>query len=234
MKGVVIITGASSGVGAATADALAAAGYGVMLNARRPAELAQVASRLPPERAALLVGDCSLRETAEQLVRAALARFGRLDAIVNNAGIAERHPIEHTSEPLLQRSFATNVFGPALLIAAAWPALCASGRGVVVNVSSMAAVDPFDGFFVYGASKAALESFTRSISREGRKHGVEAYNVRLGAIETPLLRSLFDEATLPPADALPPQAAASVIAECITGARRADEGGVISVLSERT
>lgn len=226
MQRVVIITGASSGVGAATATTLVAQGHCVVLNARRERELRELAAQLPPERVELLVADCASVDTPRRLVEAAVARFGALDTIINNAGIAAQRAVEDTTEDFLQSVFATNVFAPARLIAAAWPLLRDSKRGVIINVSSMAAVDPFDGFLVYGASKAAIESFTRSTAREGRTHGIESYSIRLGAIETPLLRSMFSEQVFPKGLAFPAVQAAQLIADCIAGLRKHEEGGV--------
>jgi NAD(P)-dependent dehydrogenase (short-subunit alcohol dehydrogenase family) len=224
-----IITGAGSGIGRSTAVALVARGYGVVLNGRRQDALEQTALLLPPAAAELVVGDIALPATSTRLVDAALRRFGRIDAVINNAAYAELVPIADTLPELLQQTFAVNVFGAAALIRAAWSSLCARERSAVVNISSMAAIDPFDGFLAYGASKAALESFTRSIAREGRAQGVEAYSLRLGAVETHMLRQFFDVQVFPEGGAHRPEAIGSLIADCVLGTRPSDNGEVIVV-----
>ena len=98
-----------------------------------------------------------------------------------------------------------------------------AARGRIVNASSMAAIDPFPGFLAYGASKAALESLTRSINVEGAAAGVVAHTLRLGAVETPMLRGLFSEANLPKADAADPADVAREIAAILAGGRDGED-----------
>jgi len=86
----------------------------------------------------------------------------------NAAGIAPRAPIERTDEELLDECFRVNAFGPAFLMIRAFPHMKARKSGCVVNVSTLGTTDPFPGFFAYAASKAALDSFTRSLAREGK------------------------------------------------------------------
>ena len=88
---------------------------------------------------------------------------------------------------------------------------------MVVNVSSMASLDPFTGFNLYGAAKAATNLFTQATADEGQALGVRAYAIAPGAIETGMLRSLFDEDMLPKDQTLSPDAVAQVITECVTG-----------------
>jgi NAD(P)-dependent dehydrogenase (short-subunit alcohol dehydrogenase family) len=99
----------------------------------------------------------------------------------------------------------------------------------VVNVSSLASSDPFQGFFAYAASKAALDSFVRSMHREGARHGIRAFSVNPGAVETPLLRSNFPVKVVPASAALAPEAVAMLIVDCIEGRREADRGKTIEI-----
>lgn len=131
---------------------------------------------------------------------------------------APRAAIAATDARMMRFALDVNVVGPAALIAASWPWLVAS-EGVVVNVSSMAAVDPFSGFFPNGASKAALESLTRSVNVEGHAVGVRAFTLTLGAVETPMLRGLFGTDECPPAAALQPNDVAREILLCLQGRR---------------
>ncbi len=230
-----IVTGAGSGIGRATARALAGIGHRVTLVGRTALDLEETASLIrESNRAAVVfpcvadVGDLGL---AAMCVARTHAAYGRVDALVNAAGIAPRAPIESTNEDLLERTFYTNTFGPAALIAACWPHWIAQRSGCVVNISTLGASDPFPGFFVYAASKSAVDSFTRSAAVEGRAHGIRAFCVNPGCIETRMLRSLWSEAELPRERALAPDAVASVILDCIAGRRDADIGASIPVPS---
>ena len=95
----------------------------------------------------------------------------------------------------------------------------------------MATIDPFPGLFVYAASKAALESFTRSIRNEAGPSRIRAFSIAPGAVETPLRRATFDEATIPRARTLEPEVIARVIVDCILGRREEDAGRVLAVPS---
>ena len=101
--------------------------------------------------------------------------------------------------------------------------------GCVVNVSSVSTVDPFPGLSIYAATKAALESLTRSIAIEGRDHGIRAFSLVLGAIETDMLRSIVTEAQYPRSQTLEPQDVAVVVMDCVTGRLDSQSGGVIEV-----
>ena len=101
----------------------------------------------------------------------------------------------------------------------------------MVNVSSMATVDPYPGLSVYAASKAALESLTRSIAVEGREHGIRSFSVVLGAVETAMLRSVVSEAQLPREKTLEPRDVAEVVMACVEGRHDSRNGGAVPVPS---
>lgn len=228
-----MITGASSGIGEAIALLLGRAGFRLVLTARRKELLDAVAARIDrPADVRVVAGDLRDDALAPRIVDAALEAWGELDVLVNNAGTARQVPIERVTPELLRDEMAANCFGHAALIVRAWPAFVRQRRGVIVNVSSMAAVDPLPGFLSYGATKAALESLARSAATEGRAHGIRAYNVMPGTVATPLSRALFGDAT--PQRALEPREVADVVLACIEG-RRADasEGSIRVVAGER-
>lgn len=153
-----------------------------------------------------------------------------LHAIVNCAGEAPMMPIERTDAAVIERTFRTNTFGPIEVICLAWPHLLAQGHGCIVNVSTYGTIDPFPGFLAYAASKAALDSVTRSCHAEGKAHGIRAFTINPGAVETPLLRTLFSASDLPTERTLHPDDVARVVLDCIEGRRDADCGKVIPVL----
>jgi gluconate 5-dehydrogenase len=211
-----IVTGAGSGIGAATAAKLAGVGFCVVLTGRQRAKLDQTAARIAADDNVRVVGgDIREAATADRLLSTVLDAWGRLDVIVNSAGIASRVAIAEVSPLLLEEEMQTNAFGPAQLIAKAWPIFVKQRRGTIVNISSLASSDPLPGFFSYGASKAALESLGRSVAREGAPLGIRAYNISPGAVATPLLEALFTDA--PPQAAMSPNVIAEVVFKCIRG-----------------
>jgi NAD(P)-dependent dehydrogenase (short-subunit alcohol dehydrogenase family) len=232
---VALVTGAGSGIGLATARTLAEQGFNLVIVGRRLQPLQDAASMIrretPDAETHAVAADIGDPDAAAGIIRASIDRFGRLDALINNAGIAPLHPINETTPTVLRVAFAVNAIGPGALIAAAWPTLVAQGKGVVVNISTMGTADPFPGFFAYAAAKAAVNSFARSIANEGAEHSIKGFAVAPGAVETPMLRSLFDEKALPPERTLSPQAIATIVAECVTGKRDSQNGTTIFVPS---
>jgi len=220
---VAVVTGAGSGIGRATAVLLSRHDFAVVLCGRDAGRLGETASLLS-EGAGVLVQSLDLRAdgAARRLVEEALAAFGRLDLLVNNAGIARNRPIEETTAADLLEHFQVNALAPALLLAAAWPAFRRQGQGVVVNISSMAAHDPLPGFLAYGASKAALESLTRSVRAEAAGTGIRAYNLAPGAVDTPMLRAAVPAHLLPSVPVLSPDQVAQAVLDCVDGPRAAE------------
>ncbi|MCB9846235.1 MAG: SDR family oxidoreductase [Phycisphaeraceae bacterium] len=230
MEPVALITGSGSGIGEATARELSARGWRLVLCGRREGPLREVARGLGGP-SAIVRGDVGVESEAHAMVDGAVARFGRLDALVNNAGAAPMREIEATDGDVLRETFAVNALGPGYLIARAWPVFVRQRGGCVVNVSSMASIDPFAGFFAYASSKASVNLMAKSCAMEGGAHGVRAFAVAPGAVETPMLRSLFDERAIPGSRCLSPASVASVIVSCIIGERDSENGAVIPLPS---
>jgi NAD(P)-dependent dehydrogenase (short-subunit alcohol dehydrogenase family) len=143
----------------------------------------------------VLGGVCDLGQTAQILgfANQVLDTWGQVDVLLNNAAVAPLAPFAETDAAAFEAVVATNLRGPWELTQALWPAMVARRRGVVVNVSSLAAIDPFSGFSLYGASKAWLETWTKALATEGEPLGIRVVGVRPGAVETPLLRQLFPD-----------------------------------------
>jgi NAD(P)-dependent dehydrogenase (short-subunit alcohol dehydrogenase family) len=180
---VVVVTGAGTGIGRATARAFAAEGANVLAVGRRPGPLAATAAG--DHRIAPLAADVTGEREPERIVRAALDRWGRVDVAVNNAGIAAGDPLEATRRTEVESLLATNLVAPMLLARAALPALDASG-GVVVNVGTAMGQRGWPGNAAYAASKAALDALTRSWAVELAPRGVRVVAVAPGAVDTPI------------------------------------------------
>ncbi|GAA2831171.1 SDR family oxidoreductase [Kitasatospora sp. CM 4170] len=183
---VVLVTGAGTGIGRATAHAFAAQGPEVRVVAvgRRAEPLAETAGA-HPGRIHPLAADITAPGAPEAVVRAAVERYGRLDVLVNNAGIVRSGAVGGLDRAGIDAQLATNLTAALLLGQAALAPLEAS-RGVIVNVTTAVGQRGWPGNSVYAASKAALESATRSWAVELAPRGVRVVAVAPGAIETPI------------------------------------------------
>jgi len=179
-----IVTGASRGIGRAIAEALAARGTKLVLNARTAEALRDVGEALPKADVAVVDGDVAEERTAEALVRVARLRFGRLDLVVNNAGIGHRSTLEKTTPDVFDRVVATNLRGPYLLMRAAIPLMRDFGGGTIVNLASLAAVNPVPERAAYAATKWALLGLSRSVLQEVRKDKIRVIVIEPGSTLT--------------------------------------------------
>lgn len=221
-----IITGAGSGIGRSTAVLLLREGHRIVLVGRRREPLDATAAMLAGP-SHIIAADVSAPAAPAAIIEQTLATFGRVDAVVNNAGYAPLKPIDQSTPELIDETFRINAIATAKLIARAWPVFLKQRGGCVVNVSSMATVDPFPGFFAYAAAKASVELMVKSCASEGRTHNIRAFAIAPGAVETPMLRSLFSTDQLPTSKCLAPEHVASVIVDCILGRRDGDNGRTI-------
>jgi len=214
-----IVTGAGSGVGARVVKRLVGLGWRVAL-AGRTAEKLEASAEASGNASMCLCVPTDLTDPGQVrgLVERVVGEYGRVDALVNNAGMASLVPIGDVTLESLQESFMVNTFGPGLLIAAVFPVMRKQeGGGRIVNVASKGIEDPFPGFFAYGAAKSALDSFTRSVENEGKRKNVRGFTVAPGAIETGMLRGMFSEKQLPTEKTLDPDEVAAAIVARATG-----------------
>lgn len=186
VKRVAIITGSSSGIGAATALELSRRGWRVVINYSKSAEKAQKIAAQCAESISVRA-DVSLDADCRRLAQAALDKWGRIDALVNNAGSTKFVPharLDDLSAEDFQRIYSTNVISSFQMARACAPALKSSGKGAIVNVSSIAAQWGTGSSIAYAASKGALNSMTYSLARVlGPEVRVNA--VMPGFVETP-------------------------------------------------
>ncbi|MFE4614649.1 SDR family NAD(P)-dependent oxidoreductase [Streptomyces sp. NPDC056747] len=180
---VVVVTGAGTGIGRATARAFAGQGATVFAVGRRKEPLREAAEGHPGIHP--FVADVTAEGAAEEIVDAAVTAHGRLDVLVNNAGISTGGPLGTLDRSVITPLLETNLVAPVLLTQAAVPALKES-RGVVVNVSTAIGQRGWPANSVYPATKSALETLTRCWALELAPAGVRVVAVAPGAIETPI------------------------------------------------
>jgi NAD(P)-dependent dehydrogenase (short-subunit alcohol dehydrogenase family) len=181
---VVIVTGAGSGIGRATAIAFADAGARVLGVGRRAGRLEETAASRPS--IATLATDIRDHDAAATVVDEAVGRWGRIDVLVNNAGVFTAMPLGELDAHRIAEITTTNVTAPSLLADAALPHLKETG-GAIINVSSTFGHRPSPGAAHYGATKAAVEHLTRSWALELAPHGVRVNAVAPGPTESDAL-----------------------------------------------
>lgn len=179
---VVIITGASSGIGAATARCFAAAGARLVLAARSADALAQMAATLPE--AIAVPADVADPAACHRLVEQAIATYGCVDILINNAGVGLTGPVSDLARADLERVMAVDLFGPIWLMQAVIPVMRTVGRGQIINVSSVLAVQPLPYLGGYAAAKAALEQISNALRIELHGSGIVVTVVRPGTTRT--------------------------------------------------
>ncbi|CAM5483491.1 putative oxidoreductase YusZ [Streptomyces afghaniensis 772] len=185
MNKVWLITGASSGFGRAIAEAALAAGDVVVGAARRPEALDDLVAA-HPDRVEALRLDVADTGAAEAAVRDVVARHGRIDVLVNNAGRTHVGAFEETTEEELRALFEVHVFGPAALTRAVLPYMRERRSGAIVQMSSMGGQLSFAGFSAYSATKFALEGMSEGLADEVAEFGVKVLIVEPGAFRTGL------------------------------------------------
>lgn len=185
---VALVTGASSGIGRATAELLVSRGARVVVCARRVNEL----DRLAAAHRGLMfafAGDVADEATVEGLFVALEGQYGHADIVVNCAGMIDPDPIENVTLDRWRRMFAVNVDGTFLTCRRALPAMFERGSGAIVNVASISGVpgpEKFPGWASYCAAKAAVIGFTEALAVEVKRHGVRVNAISPGAVDTPM------------------------------------------------
>jgi len=180
---VAIVTGAGSGIGAATVKRFVRDGYKVVLNGRTKEKLQSVADSIDGDRVAVCAGDVSDPADVKALIDTAVETFGRIDTLVNNAGVAVFNEIEEVSVEDWDKVMATDVRGPFLAIRAALPHL-ETAKGSIINVSSVSGIGGDWNGFAYNAAKGALTNMTRAMALD-----LGAKGVRINAVAPSLTKT---------------------------------------------
>lgn len=222
---VALVTGASSGIGEATARALAMAGAHVALAARRRERLDALAQELAKSGAQVLVIAADLAQEAEnrRIVAETEARFGRLDILVNNAGVMLLAPVDAADPADWRRMLELNVLGLMVSTQAALPGMRARGGGHVVNISSTAGRLPNANISGYSASKFGVFAFSESLRKEVYKDGIRVSVIEPGVVATELRDHIPHAATQKALNAwadsmrqLQPEDIANAVLYCVT------------------
>ena len=187
MNKVWLVTGASSGFGRAITEAALAAGDIVVGAARRPEALDDLVAAHPDQVEALRL-DVTDTAAAEAATADVIARHGRIDVLVNNAGRGHVGAFEETTDDELRALFDLHVFGPAALVRAVLPHMREQGAGAIVQMSSLGGQLSYPGFSAYSGTKFALEGMSEALALEVAEHGIKVVIVEPGSFRT----SLYD------------------------------------------
>jgi NAD(P)-dependent dehydrogenase (short-subunit alcohol dehydrogenase family) len=190
-----LITGCSTGLGRALAEAVIGAGHNAVVTARDAAKVADLAA-MAPERALAVALDVTKPPQVASAVRQAQERFGHVDVLVNNAGYGYRSAVEEGDDAEVRTLFETHFFGTVAMIKAVLPDMRARRSGAIVNISSIGATVTPVGSGYYAAAKAAIEGLSGSLRGELAPLGISVTVVEPGAFRTDFAgRSLVESAT---------------------------------------
>jgi short-subunit dehydrogenase len=183
---VVVVTGASAGIGAATVKALVVEGANVVLTARRAERLEALAAELAhqPGRRFCLAGDIREEGFAHELINLAIAEFGRVDVLINNAGLGQNSRLDEITADHMQTLLDTNVLALLYCTQAAVPHMKRQGGGQIINISSIVGQSPLPGLALYCATKTAVNFISRGLRMELRPYHIAVTTVYPGRTVT--------------------------------------------------
>ncbi|MEU5635791.1 oxidoreductase [Streptomyces rishiriensis] len=217
---VALVTGASSGIGKETALALVAAGFNVVGTSRDTSRVA------PLDGVTFLGLDVASDASVSAAVQEVSERFGRIDVLVNNAGVGSMGAAEETSVEQAQAVFDTNVFGVMRLVNEVLPHMRAQRRGRIINISSVLGFLPQPYMAAYAASKHAIEGYTESLDHEVRDHGIRAL-----IVEPAYTRTGFEANSVKPDTPLPAYAKQRLAVDRVM-AQAVREGDVPAIVAK--
>ncbi len=183
---VAVVTGAAQGIGKQTAELLASKGYALLLCDAQSCQSVVSEILATGQHALEVIGDIALEETAQSVAQTAVRQFGRVDVLVNNAGISHICPAEQTTAADWRRVLDVNLLGPFLLSREIGRLMLAQGSGSIVNVASIAGLLGIADRAAYNASKHGLIGLTRTLAAEWGGRGVRCNAVCPGWVKTPM------------------------------------------------
>jgi meso-butanediol dehydrogenase/(S,S)-butanediol dehydrogenase/diacetyl reductase len=184
---VAIITGGGTGIGAVIAKRFVSDGAKICITGRRPEKLETVAGLLPKGSVAICAGDVSKQADAERMVKTTVEFGGKLDVVVNNAGIDPGGTVVDLDPKLWQEVINTNLTGPFLIMKAAIPAMIENGGGSVINISSLAGLRCLPGMAAYCSTKGGLNMLTQQAALDYGQYKIRCNAVCPGAVRTEML-----------------------------------------------
>ncbi len=207
---VVMLSGATGGIGAAITRRLSADAFRLSLGVRDVDRAREMFGELPPDRGLIRRFEAAEGHTAQTWVDATLERFGRIDALINNAGILRQIFFDEGDEELLQELWTVNVLAPFRLIRHALPHLSKTGGGRIINVASTDAKRYRQGVSVgYSMSKHAVLALSHAAKTAGWEHGVRVTALCPGAVDTPMIQSI--PGVTPVAERIEPDTLAEIV-----------------------
>ncbi|MBV8782072.1 MAG: SDR family oxidoreductase, partial [Phycisphaerae bacterium] len=178
--------------------------------------------------------DITISDAVDEMVGKIVDRFGRIDVIVNCAGVAPLVAMDQMTPEIWKSVLNTNLSGPFYVCRAVWPVFRKQNTGkqnggVIVNISSESARDPFNGFAAYGAAKAGLNLLGKAMAKEGEPFGIRVHTIAPAAVETDMFRKIVSPEAYPPENTLLPDDVARVVVQCAAGDLACSSGEVIYV-----
>ena len=167
---------------------------------------------------------------AREVAAETVSRFGRVDLLVNNAAASPLSPFHEISPETFEATINTNIRSLFYLTQVIWKKMRDQRAGVIVNISSLSAVDPFDGLGFYGACKAWMDLMTQSLASEGADLGLRVCSVRPGAVETPMLRRLFPD--FPSEQCVEPRRIAETVWGCVSEPENYPSGEAFTITDQ--
>jgi NADP-dependent 3-hydroxy acid dehydrogenase YdfG len=178
-----LITGSSTGLGRALAQAVLERGYHLVATARQPEQLKELSDRYP-DRVTTIALDVTNAQSIQQAVEAALNAYNRIDVLVNNAGYGTVGAIEEVNDDDVRRQFDTNLFGAINVTRAILPTLREQRSGHILNISSANGISAFAGVGIYSATKFALEAISEALAQEVKPLGIKVTIIEPGSSRT--------------------------------------------------